>query len=99
MTIREFRPSPDGPEQALEAAVSASAWNLLYTSRAPTWAGAHPAIGAGLPDLVLVSWRGSQPPRKALEPADAQLFAYLRSVVRIRPTTLAARLRLPAHRV
>jgi len=63
------------------------------------WAAAHPAIGAGLPDLVLVSWRGSRIPRKVLEPADAQLFAYLRAVARIRPTTLAARLRLPAARV
>jgi hypothetical protein len=99
MTIRQFRQSPDGPEQALEAAVSASAWNLIRSPRAATWAGAHPAIGAGLPDLVLVAWRGGRMPRQSLEPADAELFAYLRGVSRILPTTLAARLRLPARRV
>jgi len=99
MTIREFRPSPDGPEQALEAAVSASAWNLMRSPRAMTWAGAHPVIGAGLPDLVLLAWRRLRPPRPPLESADAEVFAYLRGVSRIRPTTLAARLRLPEHRV
>jgi hypothetical protein len=99
MTIRQFRQAPEGPEQALEAAISASAWNLIRSPRTTTWAGAHPAIGAGLPDLVLVAWRGGHMPRQPLQPADAELFAYLRSVARIRPTTLAARLRLPTHRV
>lgn len=99
MTIRRFRQSPEGPEQALEAAVSASAWDLIRAPRRTRWAGAHPTIGAGLPDLVLVAWRGSRIPRRALELADADLFAYLRGVARVRPTTLAARLRIPAHRV
>src|SRR5439155_18565961 len=47
----------------------------------------------------LVSEHLLRPPRPPLESADAEVFAYLRGVSRIRPTTLAARLRLPEHRV
>ena len=93
MRVTYFRERIPGPELAIEDAVALSARGLFFSDEELLWSGGSLPVGAGRPDLVLVSY---SPEVTALDGGDlamAQILAYLRAVRKARLDTIAQRMR------
>jgi hypothetical protein len=97
--VKYFRPIRPGPESLLEAAVARSIDRVISPTHHPKWLAGSLTVGAGMPDLLAISWN----PRVVAiaDPivADAALLAYLRAVGCARFDTIVSRLGRSAQRV
>ena len=90
--VTYYRQTRPGPEALIEAAVARSLGGILARSANPTWMAGSLPLGAGMPDLLAVTW---EPRVLALaDPsiADASILAYLRAVGCARLDTIVKRL-------
>ena len=93
MQVTYFRERTPGPELAIEDAVAANVKSLLFSEEEVLWSGGSLSVGAGRPDLVVVS---CVPDVYALVQGDmatAQILAYLRAVREAKLDTIANRIR------
>lgn len=93
MDVTYFRERVVGPEQTIEDAAASNARCLLFSDQELLWSGGSVPIGAGRPDLILVSY---DPDIIALAHGDigmAQILAYLRAVREARLDTIVDRMR------
>lgn len=99
MQVEYFRPQRPGPEVHIENAVASHLARLFPTERSPVWVAGSLPIGAGMPDLVAVSY---QPEIIALANVDmrsADILAYLRVVNKARLDTITQRISAPRTRI
>lgn len=92
-SVRYFRPRVDGPEQQIEDAVVESLQDIFARQDWPVWHGGYVPIGAGLPDVVSVWYDPQVVTLAGFQSQDGHILAYLRSVRRVSPDTIAERLR------
>lgn len=93
-----FRPRREGPEQGLEDAVVRKIPNLFGMNRPVQWTGGSLAVGAGLPDLLIVSGREDLRILATAELCEAKILAFLRVVNRATAPDIAALTKKPrAH--
>ena len=97
MAITFFRQRRPGPEMSVENAVACQIPNLFRSDEYPLWAAGSPAIGAGRPDLVVVSCEPAVYALANVEMPTAQILAYLRAVGRARPKTISERIGKPVE--
>jgi len=92
MAVTFFRQRRAGPEVLVEDAVADQLHDLFSSDDYPLWAGGSPPIGAGRPDLVVVSCVPKVYALAQTEVSTAQILAYLRVVGRARLETIVERL-------
>lgn len=97
--VRYFRPIRPGPESLLEAAVARSIDRVISPTHHPRWLAGSLAVGAGMPDLLAVSWNPRVVAIADPTVADASILAYLRAVGCARFDTIVDRLGRSAERV
>jgi hypothetical protein len=90
-SITQFRPRRVGPEAVMQDIVAAHVPGL-FSSSTPSWTAASLPIGAGVPDLVVVSYDPQLFALTDVDLADAQILAYLRVVGKARLETIADRI-------
>ncbi len=91
IAVTQFRPRRQGPE-ALMQDIVADQIPELFCPGVHSWAAASIPIGAGIPDLVLVSYNPQVFALANIEISDAQILAYLRAVGKARLETIAQRM-------
>jgi|GEM_PF-2348881 len=99
MSVTYFRTRRAGPEAAIEDAVAAKAPELFDTTEGRCWTAGSLPIGAGMPDLVLVTFEPYVVAVSELNVPDVELLAYLRAVREARPDTIAKRTGRPMKAV
>jgi hypothetical protein len=87
-TLTQFRPRREGPEALIQDIV-AEQIPELFCPRSPSWTAASVPLGAGIPDLVVVSYYPEVFALTSIELSDAQILAYLRTVGKARLDTIA----------
>lgn len=93
-SVRYYRPRISGPEQLIENSIVESLHDIFARNDWPVWLGSYVPIGAGFPDVVSV-WYDPQVVTLAdFQTPDGHILAYLRSVRRARPETVAERLHI-----
>jgi len=97
--IRRYRPVRPGPEAWLDAAVLRSIGQLISKSAFPRWMAASLPVGAGMPDLLAISWNPRVIAIANQKADDASILAYLRAVGCARFDTIVSRLRRKADTV
>lgn len=95
MDVTYFRPQRPGPETELENAVAGRIGDLFPLGDRPTWTAGSLPIGAGMPDLVVVSCQPEVFALANVEMPSAEILAYLRAVNRARLNTIAERVTQP----
>jgi hypothetical protein len=93
MDVTYFRPPRPGPELQLQIAVTKKIPSLFPSRDGLNWMAGHVSIGAGMPDLLVIS---SDPEVVALSRVDfphAHILAYLRAVGCARLDTIVQRVR------
>jgi hypothetical protein len=88
--IAQFRLRRPGPEVLIQDAVAAQIPEL-FSSSENLWTGTSVPIGAGMPDLVVVSYYPEVLALAKIDLTDASIFAYLRAVRKARLETIAER--------
>jgi hypothetical protein len=83
----------------METIVAGQIDALFPGSRYPNWTAGYLPIGAGMPDLVVVSSNPEVVKLTAFEKPNAHILAYLRVVQRARLTTIAEKLNCSLPRV
>lgn len=99
MNVTYFRPRRTGPEAAIEDAVAAKAPELFDTTEGRCWTAGSLPIGAGIPDLAIVTFEPYVVAVSKLSVPDVELLAYLRGVRKARPDTIAKRTGRPMKAV
>lgn len=94
-TVTHYRRIRPGPEAPLEAAVARSICGFVSPSSHPRWMAGSLPLGAGMPDLLIVTWEPSVVALANPTIADAGVLAYLRAVGCARLDTIVRRLRRP----
>ena len=89
-----LRPRRDGPECTIEDRIIQHLPELFRTEDPACIAGSVP-LGAGMPDLIIATYRTLVAGLAEAGPMEANILAYLRVVRRARLETIAARLRIP----
>lgn len=89
--VTQFRIRREGPEAGLQDAVVHRIPELLNPA-ARTWTAASLPLGAGIPDLVVVSYEPEVFALAKIGLEDAELLAYLRAVGKARLGTIAQRM-------
>ncbi len=89
--ITQFRPRRHGPEAIIQDIV-ADRIPELFAHRPYSWTASSVPLGAGVPDLVVVSYKPQVFALANIELADAQILAYLRAVGKARLETIALRI-------
>jgi hypothetical protein len=97
-TVQYFRSRREGPESVIEDCVARQLPNL-FGKYEHTWAAGSVPIGAGMPDLLFVSYEPDVFALARLELKDAHILAYLRAVKRARIPTIAERMNVPNRRI
>lgn len=97
--ITHFRPRRPGPELAIQDMVAKRASSFIRASDADVWTAASLPLGAGEPDLVVVSYHRDVLALANVDISHAEILAYLRIVGRARLATIADRLRTPEKAV
>ena len=90
-SVTQFRPRRVGPEATMQDIVAAHVPGL-FSSNTPSWTAASLPMGAGIPDLVVVSYYPQLFDLANVDLADAQILAYLRLVGKARLETIADRI-------
>lgn len=94
MNIAYYRPSKSGPEAILETIVTENLDSIIGVDD-DIWAGASPQIGAGLPDILVASFRPEIVVLSQIKMPNANILAYLRAVGKVKLDTITNRLNLP----
>ncbi len=95
MNVAYFRHRKRGPECVIENTVANRIPNL-FTSEANTlWTAGSPSIGAGMPDLVAVSYEPQVFALAQVEMPTTHILAYLRAVGGARLETIIGRTGIP----
>jgi hypothetical protein len=87
--LPQFRPRREGPEVVIQDVV-AEQIPQLFRPRQYSWTAASVPLGAGIPDLVIVSYYPEVFALASVEMSDSQILAYLRAVGEARLDTIAA---------
>jgi hypothetical protein len=95
MDVTYFRPRRDGPESAIVTTVAHTVPDLLEIRARPLWIAGSLPIGAGMPDLVIVSCQPKIVALARTEVSSAQILAYLRVVRRASAEKITERLGRP----
>ena len=95
MNVTYFRPQRPGPETLIEKAVAESIRDLLPLDEHQLWVAGSLPIGAGLPDLIVVSYNPEVVALANVEMGSAEILAYLRVVTRARLHTIVERVARP----
>jgi hypothetical protein len=88
--VTQFRPRRHGPEALIQDVVAGHITELFRPSL-HSWTAASVPLGAGIPDLVVVSYNPRVFAVANIELSDAQILAYLRAVGKARLETIAQR--------
>ena len=99
MDTTRYRSRRPGPEEKIEDAVRFSIPHLFNTDPATSWTASSMPVGAGMPDLVIVTFEPHVLALSKLDLGDEQLLAYLRGVRAARASTIAARTGRPLRAV
>ncbi len=86
--LTHFRPRRPGPEATIQDILVDRIPHIFPTV---SWTGAFVPLGAGIPDLVVVSYCPQVFALARVDRLDAQILAYLRAVGRARLQTIAKR--------
>jgi len=89
--VTQFRPRRHGPEAIIQDIVAGQIPELFCPSP-HSWTAASVPLGAGIPDLVVVSYNPQVFALANIELSDAQILAYLRAVGKARLETIAMRM-------
>jgi len=92
MNITYFRPTRPGPELRMEMMVARQIDALFPGLKYPNWTAGYLTIGAGMPDLVVVSSNPEVTKLTAFEKPNAYILAYLKAVQQARLATITERL-------
>jgi len=95
MNVKYFRPRRPGPEAIIENAVAREVSNLFPSQQLPLWAGGSVPIGAGIPDLIVVTCEPQVFALTHVQMPTAKILAYLRAVGRARLETISSRVGRP----
>lgn len=95
MDVTYFRPQRPGPEAAIQNAVAERIPDLFSANRKQLWTGSSLSIGAGRPDLVIVSVEPEVFALAQKEIPTPEILAYLRAVRRAKLATITDRIRQP----
>lgn len=95
MDIKYFRARRPGPEAIIENAVAKSIPDLFPSKTRPFWTAGSVPIGAGMPDLIVVSCEPQVFALTKVEMPTAHILAYLRAVGRARLETITNQIRRP----
>ena len=95
MDIAYFRPRRSGAEAVIENAVADQIQNLFGSETHTLWTAGSPPIGAGMPDLVVVSCEPQVFVLAQVEMPTAHILAYLRAVGFARLETIIERMGMP----
>ena len=89
--VTQFRARREGPEALMQDAVVHRIPDLLFPSH-NSWTAASLPLGAGVPDLVVVSYDPQVFALAHVDLTDAHILAYLRAVGKARLDTIAERI-------
>src|SRR6266849_4369510 len=89
--LTHFRPRRPGPEATIQDIVVDRIPHIFPTTSQVSWTGAFVPLGAGIPDLVVVSYCPQVFALARVDRLDAHILAYLRAVGRARLQTIAKR--------
>ena len=89
--VTQFRSRRHGPEALIQDTVVAQI-RELFCPNLHSWTAASVPLGAGIPDLVVVSYDPQVFALANAELSDAQILAYLRAVGKARLETIAQRM-------
>ena len=87
----QFRPRRRGPEALIQDTVAEQIPKLFYSSP-NLWTAASLPLGAGIPDLIVVSYCPEVFALASVHLSDAHILAYLRAVGKARLETIAERI-------
>ena len=90
-SVTQFRARREGPEASIQDVVVDNIPQLLNPTK-DSWTAASLPLGAGIPDLVIVSYEPQVFALANVAVQDAQILAYLRVVGRARLDTIAQRM-------
>lgn len=93
------RPQKNGPELAIQDAAIHIGPSLLRSHRFSVWKAGSARIGAGYPDVLIVSYRAATRNLAGTNEAVWKVLAYLRVVRAARRITIAKRCSIPLSRV
>lgn len=97
MKITYFRSSIQGPEKRIEDIVTSSISNTFNLHPHLTWIAASAPLGAGRPDLVVVTYKPEIFLLQNSAIHTTEILAYLFSVQKARLTTIKQRINRPDH--
>ncbi len=89
--VTQFRARREGPEALIQDVVVDNLPRLLNPTK-DSWTAASLPLGAGIPDLVVVSYEPQVFALANVELDDAEILAYLRAVGKARFDTIAERI-------
>jgi len=89
--VTQFRPRRQGPEALMQDIVAGHVPEL-FNRNIHSWTASSLPLGAGIPDLVVVSYYPQVFALTNVDLADAQILAYLRAVGKARLETIAERI-------
>src|SRR2546430_1873317 len=99
MVVTHFRPPRPGPEAVIQNAVAERIPELFSAHTKQLWTGSSLSIGAGRPDLVIVSIEPEVFALAHKEISTPQVWAYLRAVRRAKLATITDRIRQPRETI
>ena len=95
MSFTFFRPRKDGPEIVIEDAVVSNYPVVFAENDLPRWAAGSVPIGAGIPDIVIVTCKPQVFALAQLDMPNAHILAYLRGVNKAKLDTISERIGKP----
>ena len=92
MEVTYFRSRKDGPELAIENAVANCSRSLFTKGSGSSWIGGSMPIGAGMPDLLVVSYKSEISSFENPNVLDDNILGYLRTVNFVGIETISERI-------
>ena len=97
--VEHFRPRRHGPEALIEDHVAEHLGAVCARQGTSSWAARSVPVGAGMPDLLVVSYEPTVLALASVKIRDTHILAYLRAVTRARMHTIAERMHVPERHV